>query len=101
MISIRTLVDRRRHGAEYGAPSLGDTYYNKLSGVAGLTWVHGSHSYKFGGEWANNAYDDVNKSGTTGNLSFSATETGDPSTFGRASAAPDHPACPMPASCWV
>ena len=82
-ISIGTSSTGGGMGPNMGPASLEDTFYNKLSSVAGLTWIHGSHSYKFGGEWANNAYDDVNLSGTPGNLSFSAAETGDPSTVGQ------------------
>jgi hypothetical protein len=65
-------------------PTQGDqSYYDKVDSVAGLTWVHGSHTYKFGGEWANNEFADVNLTGTTGNLNFSPNETGDPSTQGQ------------------
>ncbi len=65
-------------------PSSGDqAYSDKTSAVGSLTYIHGSHSYKIGGEFALNSYADVNISGTTGNLNFSPNETGDPSTQGQ------------------
>ena len=65
-------------------PSNGDiSFYDKTSAVAALTWVRGSHTYKFGGEFANNEFADENRSGTTGVLNFSATETGNPPPLGQ------------------
>jgi hypothetical protein len=70
-------------GPSMGPSNLDNSYYDKVDAVAGLTWVRGSHTYKFGGEWANNEFSDVNNTGTTGNLSFSATETGNPAPLGK------------------
>jgi len=65
-------------------PSSGETTYSdKTSAVGSLTYIHGSHTYKLGGEFALNSYADENYTGTTGVLNFSANETGNPSTQGQ------------------
>jgi len=69
--------------APTSGPTSGDiSIYDKTQAQSSATWVRGRHTYKLGAEWQENMFADLNLSGTTGNLNFSATETGDPSAQG-------------------
>ncbi len=46
--------------------------------VAFLSWLKGNHSFKFGGEWRDNLWTDLEKSETAGVYSFEPQETGLP-----------------------
>jgi hypothetical protein len=65
-----------------GPASLDVPLYTKVTSVVSLLWVHGNHSYKLGAEFRNEAYSDDQATGSTGNLNFSALETGQPSLQG-------------------
>jgi len=69
-------------GPNMGPSNLDVPLYNKLTSVWSLLWVHGNHSYKLGAEFRNEAYSDDQATGSTGNLNFSALETGQPSLQG-------------------
>ena len=58
-------------------------WYDKLTAPLSVTWVHGNHSSKIGGEFRQESYTDRNTRGSSGVLNFSATETGLPSTQGQ------------------
>ncbi|HYP12898.1 MAG TPA: hypothetical protein VEQ63_03155, partial [Bryobacteraceae bacterium] len=51
----------------------------KPSAVTNLTWVKGSHTFKFGGEWRKDAMTDKNVRGSQGILNFSNNQTSLPS----------------------
>ena len=51
----------------------------KPSAITSLTWVKGSHTYKFGGEWRKDAMTDRNVRGSQGILNFSNNQTSLPS----------------------
>ncbi len=60
-------------------PSNANHYYDgTFTSVASGTWVHGNHTYKLGGEWRLNSWEDRNSRGSQGNLQFNPAETGDP-----------------------
>jgi hypothetical protein len=70
--------------APTAGPTSGDiSIYDKTQAQSSITWVRGRHTYKLGAEWQENMFADLNLSGTTGNLNFSAAETGDPSAQGQ------------------
>lgn len=69
-------------------PGIGPTnmdlpIYTKGTSAASLLYVRGNHSYKFGAEFALNAFADNQATGGSGVLNFSALETGQPSTQGQ------------------
>lgn len=54
-------------------------YTNDTPTVVGfLSWLKGSHSFKFGGEWRDNLWTDLEKAGTGGVFTFASQETGLP-----------------------
>ena len=53
-------------------------YVTKPTAVESLTWVRGSHTYKFGGEWALEGTVRNVFNGGTGTFAFAASETGYP-----------------------
>lgn len=60
-------------------PTNAGTYHNdKPTTVGSLTWIHGNHSYRTGGEWQKDIWTSVSSGGTYGNYSFSAAQTGQP-----------------------
>jgi len=60
-------------------PTNAGTYYNDKPTVVGsVTWIHGNHSYRAGGEWAKDIWSNVSAGGTYGNYGFSANQTGQP-----------------------
>ena len=56
---------------------------DKPSGNYALSWVHGNHSYKLGGEWHRDIFANKNRNGTYGSYSFANTQTTLPSTQGQ------------------
>jgi hypothetical protein len=66
-----------------GPTNLDVPLYTKLTGVISLLYVRGNHSYKIGGEFRNEAYADNQSTGGTGDLNFSALETGQTSLQGQ------------------
>jgi hypothetical protein len=69
-------------GTNMGPASLDVPYYLKGTAVASLVYVRGKHSYKIGSEFRLESYTDNQQTGGTGDLNFSALETGQPSTQG-------------------
>jgi Carboxypeptidase regulatory-like domain/TonB dependent receptor len=55
----------------------------KLTIPLSVSYIHGNHSYKIGGEYRLESYTDRNTRGASGVLNFSAAETGLPSTQGQ------------------
>jgi hypothetical protein len=65
-------------------PSNANSYFtDKPTVVVNTTWVHGSHTSKLGAEFRIDAYTDRNTRGSQGIFTFSALETGLPSTNGQ------------------
>jgi hypothetical protein len=70
-------------GNRGGMSGMGPTQVNKfwndkLTGVANATWVRNNHTYKFGGEFKQEVWSDVNFTAAQGRLAFSEAETGLP-----------------------
>jgi hypothetical protein len=60
-------------------PTNAGTYHNdKPTTVGSVTWIHGNHSYKAGGEWEKDIWANITSGGTWGNYAFSANQTGLP-----------------------
>ena len=65
-------------------PGNANKYYNnKLTGVANLTYVRNQHMFKFGGEFKQETWEDINMTYSQGQLFFNARQTGLPSTQGQ------------------
>jgi hypothetical protein len=65
-------------------PGNANKYYNdKTTAVASLTWARNRHMFKFGGEFKRETWLDVNQTYSSGQLMFSARQTGLPSTQGQ------------------
>ncbi len=70
-------------GNQGGMSAMGPTQANKfwndkLTAVASATWVRGAHTYKFGGEFNQEVWSDVNLTAAQGRLAFSEEQTGLP-----------------------
>ena len=48
---------------------------DKPTAVSSLTWIRGSHSYKFGGEWRIDTFTNIATNGVAGNIQFGPNET--------------------------
>ena len=60
-------------------PTNAGTYHNdKPTTVGSVTWIHGNHSYRAGGEWQKDIWANLTAGGTYGNYTFSAANTGQP-----------------------
>jgi hypothetical protein len=60
-------------------PTNADHYWNdKQSATANTTWVHQSHTFKFGAQFAKDIWIDDNSRGSTGVFNFSPAQTGLP-----------------------
>jgi len=71
-----------------GVADLGPTNRNlylqdKPTAVASASWIRGSHSIKFGGEWRYETFTNRNTNNVAGSYGFSGVETGLPSTQGQ------------------
>ena len=65
-------------------PGNANKYYNdKLTAVANLTYVRDRHMFKFGGEFKQEVWKDINQTFSQGQLAFNARQTGLPSTQGQ------------------
>ena len=62
----------------FGPVNANDYYNDKPTATSSLTWVRGNHTFKFGGEWRRDIWEDVNTRGSQGIYNFSAAETGLP-----------------------
>jgi hypothetical protein len=68
-----------RGGMSAMGPTQANKFWNdKLTAVANATWVNGNHTYKFGGEFKQEVWSDVNLTAAQGRLSFSEAQTGLP-----------------------
>ncbi|HEU0176508.1 MAG TPA: TonB-dependent receptor [Blastocatellia bacterium] len=70
-------------GNQGGMSAMGPVQANKfwndkLTSVANATWVRGSHTYKFGGEFKQEVWSDSNLTAAQGRLAFSEEQTGLP-----------------------
>jgi hypothetical protein len=70
-------------GNQGGMSAMGPVQANKfwndkLTAVAGATWVRGAHTYKFGGEFKQEVWSDSNLTAAQGRLAFSEEQTGLP-----------------------
>jgi hypothetical protein len=60
-------------------PVNANNYYNdKPTAVASATWIKGNHTFKFGGEWRRDIWEDINTRGSQGKYNFSANSTAQP-----------------------
>jgi Carboxypeptidase regulatory-like domain/TonB dependent receptor len=60
-------------------PQQANKFWNdKLTAVANATWIRGNHTYKFGGEFKQEVWSDVNLTAAQGRLSFGEEQTGLP-----------------------
>ncbi|HKX29893.1 MAG TPA: TonB-dependent receptor [Blastocatellia bacterium] len=60
-------------------PQQANKFWNdKLTGVANATWVRNNHTYKFGGEFKQEVWSDVNLTAAQGRLSFAEAQTAIP-----------------------
>ena len=65
-------------------PGNANKYYNdKLTAVANTTYVRNQHMFKFGAEFKQEVWTDINKTYSQGQLFFNARQTGLPSTQGQ------------------
>ena len=65
-------------------PGNANKYYNdKLTAVGNATYVRNQHMFKFGGEFKQEVWTDINKTYSQGQLFFNARQTGLPSTQGQ------------------
>jgi hypothetical protein len=68
-----------RGGMSDMGPQQANKFWNdKLTAVAGATWVRGAHTYKFGGEFKQEVWSDANLTAAQGRLAFSGEQTGLP-----------------------
>src|SRR5215475_10031250 len=68
-----------RGGMSAMGPVQANKFWNdKLTAVASATWVRGSHTYKFGGEFKQEVWSDSNLTAAQGRLAFSEEQTGLP-----------------------
>lgn len=68
--------------------NLGPTNYqlytqDKPTIVESFSWVRRSHTFKFGGEWRIDTFNNLANNGATGTYNFGAAQTGQPSTEGQ------------------
>ena len=60
-------------------PTQANKFWNdKLTAVANATWVSSNHTYKFGGEFKQEVWSDVNLTAAQGRVAFSEAQTGLP-----------------------
>ena len=50
----------------------------KPTGVAQLTWVHGNHTYKTGGEWKIDTFTNISYIGLSPAYGFNSSQTSQP-----------------------
>ena len=62
----------------FGPSNRGAYYVTKPTALAQLTWVHGNHTYKTGGEWKIDAFTNWSASGLSPALGFSTAQTAQP-----------------------
>jgi hypothetical protein len=62
----------------FGPSNRGAYYVTKPTGLAQLTWVHGSHTYKTGGEWKIDAFTNWSAAGLSPAIGFSTAQTAQP-----------------------
>jgi hypothetical protein len=68
-----------RGGMSAMGPTQANKFWNdKLTAVANVTWVRSNHTYKFGGEFKQEVWSDVNLTAAQGRLTFSEEQTGLP-----------------------
>ncbi|MEO8735482.1 MAG: hypothetical protein ABI380_02985, partial [Edaphobacter sp.] len=67
----------------FGPSNYGLYVLNKPTAVAALSWVKGTHSLKFGGEWRHESWLNESSENALGLYSFDAQQTGLPSTNGQ------------------
>jgi len=68
-----------RGGMSAMGPVQANKFWNdKLTAVANATWVKSNHTYKFGGEFKQEVWSDVNLTAAQGRLAFSEAQTGLP-----------------------
>ncbi|HEY2015169.1 MAG TPA: TonB-dependent receptor [Bryobacteraceae bacterium] len=62
----------------FGPANRGAYYGTKPTGLTQLTWVHGNHTYKTGGEWKIDAFTNYSAIGLSPALGFSTAQTAQP-----------------------
>ena len=65
-----------RGGMSAMGPTQANKFWNdKLTAVANASWIRGNHSYKFGGEFKQEVWSDVNFTAAQGRVAFSEAQT--------------------------
>ncbi|HWB85037.1 MAG TPA: TonB-dependent receptor [Bryobacteraceae bacterium] len=71
-------VNNQGGGGTYGPSTADHQYTDTLGLVTSATWVHNTHTYKFGAEFKQNVYSDVNVQGVQGQYTFGNGPTAQP-----------------------
>ena len=95
-----TVNNQGGEGQTLGPTTSDHQYTDMLGFVAAATWVHSSHTFKFGAEAKQNVYSDVNIQGAQGQYTFGNGPTAIP-YLGTQTVGADLSAPVMPASCWA
>jgi len=76
---LGNLLQGNQGGMSAIGPTQANKFWNdKLTAVASATWVRNNHTYKFGGEFKQEVWSDVNLTAAQGRLTFSEEQTGLP-----------------------
>ena len=62
----------------FGPANRGKYYTTKPTGLAQMTWVHGNHTFKTGGEWKIDSFTNYSAIGLSPALGFSTSQTAQP-----------------------
>src|SRR5262245_50925369 len=77
--NLGNLQTGNRGGMSAMGPTQANKFWNdKLTGVASATWIRNNHTYKFGAEFKQEVWSDVNLTAAQGRLAFSEAQTGLP-----------------------
>jgi len=76
---LGSLQTGNRGGMSAMGPTQANKFWNdKLTGVTNATWIRNNHTYKFGAEFKQEVWSDVNFTAAQGRLAFSEAQTGLP-----------------------
>src|SRR5215468_6961 len=76
--NLGTLLGNRGGMSAMGPVQANKFWNDKLTAVTSATWVRGAHTYKFGGEFKQEVWSDVNLTAAQGRLAFLEEQTGLP-----------------------
>lgn len=69
-------------GLDMGPTNRNVYYTDKLTAQASVSWIRSSHSFKFGGEYTQDAFTNRNSNGAPGSYAFAAAQSGLPALQG-------------------